>query len=73
MSSAVISHYFSQIELCLGILFFSVYYNSSLTFLIDVSKITCLSSQRNTVIPFGLTLYQDNASLEYPCLQHFFT
>ena len=24
------------------------------------------------IIPFGLKLYQDHASLEYSCLQHFF-
>ena len=49
-----------------------MYYNSVLLFLIDVSKIICLSSQGNIIIPFGLKFYQDNVSLEYSCLQHFF-
>ena len=39
MLSAVISDYFSQIVLCLGIFFFSVYYTLELLFLIDISKI----------------------------------
>ena len=30
-----------------------------------------LSSYGNIIISFGLKLYQDNASLEYSCLQHF--
>ena len=64
MSSAVITGYFSQIVLCLGIFFFPVYCNSGLLFLIDVSKIICLSSKGNIIIPFGLKLYQDNASVE---------
>ena len=64
MSSAIISDYFSKIALCLGIFFSSVYYNSGLLFLIDVSKIICLSSSGNIIIPFGLKLYQDNASVD---------
>ena len=44
--------------------------NSGL-FLIDVSKIICLSSPGNIIIPFELKLDQDNASLEYSCIQHF--
>ena len=64
MSSAIISDYFSKIALCLGIFFSSVYYNSGLLFLIDVSKIICLSSWGNIIIPFGLKLYQDNASVD---------
>ena len=45
MSSAVINDYFSQIVLRLGILFFSMYCNSGLLFLIDVNKIISLSLQ----------------------------
>ena len=42
--TCVICDYFSQIVLCLGIFFFPVYCNSELLFLIDVTKIICLSS-----------------------------
>ena len=45
-------------------IFSSVYYNSGLLFLIDVSKIICLSSWGKIIIPFGLKLYQDNASVD---------
>ena len=67
--------YFLPILKLLGltcaIFFFPVYCNLGVLFLIDVRKIICLSSNEILLYPFGLKLYQNNASLEYSCLQHF--